>query len=64
MAWIPFNRAMFCVECDSVFDLRDHKECPACTSTVWIPLGNIIMACGEGAEKEAAESLKLREVVG
>lgn len=64
MAWVPFNRAALCVDCDAVFDMRDHKECPACTSVVWIPLSSVIQACGEETEKEAAESLKLREVAG
>ena len=62
MVWIPFNRAAMCTDCDTIFHISDHKECPACTSVVWVPLGSIIQACGEDAEKEAAESYKLREV--
>jgi len=57
---IPLSRAVLCGTCDTVFDAMEMKRCPKCCSAEWVQLVVVLQCCGEGAEKEAAESYQRR----
>ena len=38
LTWVPLDRAMLCISCESVFAINDVLACPACGSEVFHPL--------------------------
>jgi hypothetical protein len=39
---IQLVNAMFCADCEAIFNGRRNRVCPACTSTTMVPVGSLI----------------------
>ncbi len=39
---MPLDVAAYCADCEAVFDSRYHRVCPACASSVSVPVSSLI----------------------
>ena len=39
---MPLNAAVYCADCESLFDVRSRRSCPACASETIVPVGSLI----------------------
>jgi hypothetical protein len=39
---MPLDSAAFCADCEAVFDMRQHRACPACGSSTIVPVSSLI----------------------
>lgn len=51
-AVVPLNRAMLCLDCDSIFEARGPGVCPACASAAAWPLGRALNRSNKGGDNE------------
>jgi hypothetical protein len=42
MVAMPLNAAAYCADCEAVFDGRNRHTCPACASSVAVPVSSLI----------------------
>lgn len=59
LTWVPWDRAMFCLDCEVVFD---GAVCPACGSEVFHPLHAWLNKYGRGRCTGELASVSLRPV--
>lgn len=56
-AAIPLDRAVLCMNCETVFEVDHQGTCPKCASEIWINIG---LALGNEATK--SRIIKMRAV--
>jgi hypothetical protein len=39
---MPLHAAVYCADCESLFDIRSRRSCPACASETIVPVGSLI----------------------
>ncbi len=39
---MPLNAAVYCADCEALFDVRSRRSCPACASETIVPVGSLI----------------------
>jgi hypothetical protein len=39
---MPLHAAVYCADCESLFDVRSRRSCPACASETIVPVGSLI----------------------
>jgi rRNA maturation endonuclease Nob1 len=48
VAAIPLDRAVLCLNCETVFDIDHQHTCPKCAGEIWLNIG---LALGNEATK-------------
>lgn len=39
---MPLESAAYCADCEAVFDMRRNRACPACSSSITVPVSSLI----------------------
>jgi len=39
---MPLDAAGYCADCEAVFDMRRNRACPACSSSIMVPVSSLI----------------------
>ena len=40
--FVPLGAALYCADCEAVFDMRYYRSCPACASSTTVPVSSLI----------------------